>query len=359
MGLAAYGNSDAFRDQFRSIIRTGKEDYAVDPEVFGFQSATWNKLETVLGPPRFPGEKILPRHADIAAALQASTNAAVAALVRRLKRKVPFDNLCIAGGVALNCVTNELVRQSGAFANVFIPSAPHDGGTAVGAALLVHCAKAKSHPERGNSTPFLGPGFDRREILAAVKLAGLEHRRSKSPARDAAKMIADGKIVAWFQGRMEFGPRALGNRSLLADPRRPDMRNILNQRIKHREDFRPFAPSALAEHADEWFEVGGHSRSHEFMLFACPVKADRRDRIPAIVHKDGSARLQIVQRESNPRFHELISCFYQQTGVPVVINTSFNDSEPIVCTPADAIVTFRKSGIDALFMEDICLTAER
>jgi carbamoyltransferase len=135
------------------------------------------------------------------------------------------------------------------------------------------------------------------------------------------------------------------------------MRNILNQRIKHREDFRPFAPSALAERADEWFEVGGHQISHEFMLFACPVKPDRRDRIPAIVHQDGSARLQIVRRESNPRFHELISCFYEQTGVPVVINTSFNDSEPIVCTPSDAIVTFRKSGIDALFMDDICLTA--
>jgi carbamoyltransferase len=357
MGLAAYGNPETFRQQFQSIIRVGKEDYALDPKLFGIQSDSWDRLETVLGPPRYLGENILPRHADIAAALQAATNAAVLALVKRLKRKVPFDNLCIAGGVALNCVTNEVVRQSGIFSNVFIPSAAHDAGTAVGAALVVRCAKQKGSPERGNSTPFLGPEFDRSEILEAVKLSGLKHRRSKTPARDAAEMIAAGKIVAWFQGRMEFGPRALGNRSLLADPRRPDMRNILNQRIKHREDFRPFAPSALAERADEWFEVGGLQRSHEFMLFACPVKADRRDRIPAIVHKDGSARLQIVRRESNPRFHELISCFYEQTGVPVVINTSFNDSEPIVCTPADAIVTFRKSGIDALFMDDICLTA--
>jgi len=170
-------------------------------------------------------------------------------------------------------------------------------------------------------------------------------------------MIADGKIVAWFQGRMEFGPRALGNRSLLADPRRPDMRSILNQRIKHREDFRPFAPSVMAEHADEWFEVGDHSTSHEFMLFACPVKSDRRDRIPAIVHRDGSARVQLVSRQSNRRFHELLSSFHARTGVPVVINTSFNDSEPIVCTPTDAIATFRRSGIDALFMDDVYLTA--
>jgi carbamoyltransferase len=357
MGLAAYGNPEVFRRQFQSILRVGREDYAVDPQVIGFEAAKFNKLQTMFGPPRYPDSEILPRHADIAAALQASTNAAVAALVRRLKRKEPSDNLCFAGGVALNCVTNEVVRQSGAFANLFIPSAPHDAGTAIGAALVVHCAKQKTPPQRGNATPFLGPAFSRREILAAVKSAGLTHRRSTAPARDAADMIADGKIVAWFQGRMEFGPRALGNRSLLADPRRPDMRNILNQKVKHREDFRPFAPSVIAERADEWFEVGTHSTSHEFMLFACAVKPDRRDRIPAVTHQDGTARVQLVRRDSNPRFHELISCFFARTGVPLVVNTSLNDSEPIVCTPTDAIVTFRKSGIDALFMDDVCLTA--
>jgi carbamoyltransferase len=171
-------------------------------------------------------------------------------------------------------------------------------------------------------------------------------------------MIADGKIVAWFQGRMEFGPRALGNRSLLADPRLPEMRDILNQKVKHREDFRPFAPSVMAEHADEWFEVGAHSPSHEFMLFAPEVKPEQRDRIPAVVHKDGTARVQLVSRKLNPRFHELISHFFAQTGVPLVVNTSFNDSEPIVCTPTDAIVTFRKSGIDALFMDDVVLVMQ-
>lgn len=358
MGLAAYGNPEVFRRQLQSILRVGKEDYAADREIIGFYSTKFARLEALFGPPRYMESKILPRHADIAAALQEATNAAVLALVRRLKRKVPLDNLCLAGGVALNCVTNDLVRQSGDFSDVFIPSAPHDAGTAIGAAFVVHCAKQKSLPERGNSTPFLGPAFNRREILAAVKSAGLTARRSRSPARDAADMIADGKIVAWFQGRMEFGPRALGNRSLLADPRRPDMRNILNQKVKHREDFRPFAPSVMAECADDWFEVGVHSASHEFMLFACAVKPDRRDRIPAVVHKDGTARVQLVRRESNPRFHELITCFFDRTGVPLVINTSFNDSEPIVCTPTDAIVTFRKSGIDALFMDDVYLTAQ-
>src|SRR5262249_53285113 len=211
---------------------------------------------------------------------------------------------------------------------------------------------------RAHPTPVLGPAFKRRDILAAVKLAGLRPRRSKAPGRDAAEMIDAGKIVAWFQGRMEFGPRALGNRSLLADPRRADMRNILNSRIKHRGAFRPLAPAVMAEHADEWFEVGGRSPSHEFMLFACPVKSDRLDRIPAVVHRDGSARVQLVRRQSNPRFHELISCFHARTGVPIVVNTSLNDSEPIVCTPTDAIVTFRKSAIDALLMDDTCLTAQ-
>ena len=339
MGLAAYGNPEVFRRQFQSALRVGKEDYAVSPEFLGFNSSKFAEMDALFGEPRFMDSEILPHHADIAAALQEATNAAVLALVRRLKRKVPFDKLCLAGGVALNCVTNELVRQSGEFSQVFIPCAPHDAGTAIGAALVVHCARQKTPLERGNITPYLGPAFDRREILAAVKSAGLTPRRSKSPAGDAAEMIADGKIVAWFQGRMEFGPRALGNRSLLADPRRPDMRDILNEKVKHREDFRPFAPSVMAEQACEWFEVGGaHSRSHEFMLFACAVQPERRDRIPAVMHQDGSARVQLVRRESNPAFHELLSCFFARTGVPLVINTSFNDSEPIVCTPTDAIV---------------------
>jgi carbamoyltransferase len=357
MGLAAYGNPEVYRQQFKSILRTEGENYGIAQDFLGAQPDKAARMEAMFGPPRDADAEMLPRHADIAAALQAATDAAVMALVRRVKRKAPFDNLCLAGGVALNCVTNEVIRRSGEFSNLFIPSAPHDAGTAIGAAFAVHVAKQKKPPQRGTSTPYLGPAFKRNDILAAVKSAGLTARRSKSPARDAADMIADGKIVAWFQGRMEFGPRALGNRSLLADPRRPEMRDILNQKVKHREDFRPFAPSVLAEHADDWFEVGAHSASHEFMLFAPAVKPAQRDRIPAVVHQDGTARVQLVSRKLNPRFHELISCFFAKTGVPLVVNTSFNDSEPIVCTPTDAIVTFRKSGIDALFMGDVYLVA--
>ena len=252
-----------------------------------------------------------------------------------------------------------LIRQVSSYSDIFIPSAPHDAGTAIGAALAVHCAERGTSPPPSGATPYLGPQFDEREVLAAVKAADLTPRRSKNAARDAADMIADGNIVGWFQGRMEFGPRALGNRSLLADPRRPDTRAILNRRVKHREDFRPFAPSVLAERADEWFEIGPLLASHEYMLFACPTKAGTsRSHSGRASTSDGTARVQLVRREANPRFHDLISSFFARTGVPLVLNTSFNDSEPIVCTPAHAIATFRSTGMDALFMGDICLTSQ-
>jgi carbamoyltransferase len=358
MGLAAYGDPEVFRKEFETIIQVSDDSYAVDPNVIGIGAARTGRLEALIGQVREPESEILPRHMDVAAALQAATDSAYAALLRRLKRTVPVETLCVAGGVALNCVANALIKQSGIFSDIFIPSAPHDAGTAIGAALAVYHANGAASVARGDATAFLGPKYGEREVVAAVRAAGLTPRRSKATARDAADMIADGNIVGWFQGRMEFGPRALGNRSLLADPRRPDTREILNRRVKHREDFRPFAPSVLAEHADDWFEIGRHSPSDEYMLFAYPVKPDRRDRIPAVLHCDGTARVQLVRRESNPRYHELISSFFARTGVPMVLNTSFNDSEPIVCTPAQAIATFTSTGIDALFMGDIYLTSQ-
>jgi carbamoyltransferase len=358
MGLAAYGDPEVYRRQLASILQVSDDNYKVDLAALGFPSFEPAGFEPLLGPKRKADDEILPRHMHFAAALQDATNAAVKGLLRRLGHSVGEKRLCVAGGVALNCVTNALIRRDSAFADIFIPSAPHDAGTALGAALAVHCAEQGRRPPPGGATPYLGPQFDERKVLAAVKAAGLTPRRSKNAARDAADMVADGNIVGWFQGRMEFGPRALGNRSLLADPRRPDTRAILNSRVKHREDFRPFAPAVLAERADEWFEVGPHLASHEYMLFACPTKEGRREQIPAVIHHDGTARVQIVQRAANPRFHELISRFYERTGVPLVLNTSFNDSEPIVCTPAHAIATFLSTGIDALFMGDIYLTSE-
>jgi carbamoyltransferase len=358
MGLAAYGDPDVYRKQLASVIQVSEDSYAVDLGALGFPSFDPPGFEPLLGPSRKEEDEFLPRHMHFAAALQAVTDEAIVALLRRLERSVRTDRLCVSGGVALNCVTNELMRKASSFSEIFIPSAPHDAGTAIGAALAVHCAEERTKPPPSGATPYLGPKFDERKVLAAVQEAGLTARRSKDPAREAADMIADGNIVGWFQGRMEFGPRALGNRSLLADPRRPDTRPILNRMVKHREDFRPFAPSVLAERADEWFELGSHLASHEYMLFACPTKGGRGERIPAVIHQDGTARVQLVRREANPRFHELISHFFARTGVPLVLNTSFNDSEPIVCTPAHAIATFRRSGIDALFMGDIYLTSQ-
>ena len=358
MGLAAYGDPEVFREQFASIVAVSEDSYSVDLEAIDFKSIEMQRLQALLGPMRDMDEEILPHHKHVAAALQVATDAAVIALVRRLERSVGGRRLCLSGGVALNCVTNSLISRMTGYSEIFIPSAPHDAGTAIGAALMVHCAERGARWPIGGASPYLGPEFSDREVMAAVKAAGLKPRKCKDTAREAADMVADGNIVGWFQGRMEFGPRALGNRSLLADPRRPDTRAILNRRVKHREDFRPFAPSVLAERAEEWFDIGPVSASHELMLFACPARLGYAERIPAVIHEDGTARVQLVRRAANPRYHALISRFYERTGVPLVLNTSFNDSEPIVCTPAHAIATFRGAGLDALFIGDICLTSD-
>jgi carbamoyltransferase len=358
MGLAAYGDPAVFRREFASIIQATEEGYAVDAERIGFRSLEPRGLDALFGPRRAPDGDFLPHHMNVAAALQDATDLAALSLLRRLEREAPGGALCLAGGVALNCVTNARLAEASAFSDIFIPSAPHDAGTAIGAALVAHCAQRGAKRPTGGATPYLGPEYGEREALAAIRAAGLKPRKCEDAPREAAEMIADGNIVGWFQGRMEFGPRALGNRSLLADPRRPDTRAILNQRVKHREDFRPFAPSVLAEHADDWFDLGPPSQSHEFMLFACPTKPGRAARIPAVVHEDGTARVQIVRRAANPRYHALISRFFERTGVPLVLNTSFNDNEPIVCTPAHAVATFRGAGLDALFLGDLCVTSE-
>ena len=358
MGLAAYGDPDVFRRQFATIIQVGEHGYAVDPEAIGFQSIDPRGLDALVRSAAGAGWGDSSASHGCRGGAAGRHRRGRHALLRRLEHAVGGERLCLAGGVALNCVTNALIAGRARFSDIFIPSAPHDAGTAIGAALVIHCAQHGAKPPSGGASPYLGPEFDEREVLAAVKARGLDASQMQDAAREAADMIADGNIVGWFQGRMEFGPRALGNRSLLADPRRPDTRAILNRRVKHREDFRPFAPSVLAEHAEEWFDIGPPSASHEFMLFACATKPGRAERIPAVIHQDGTARVQIVRRSANPRYHALISHFFKRTGVPLVLNTSFNDSEPIVCTPAHAIATFRGAGLDALFMGDICLTSQ-
>ncbi|KAI9371233.1 Carbamoyltransferase-domain-containing protein [Aspergillus egyptiacus] len=358
MGLAAYGDASKFKDAFKQLMWVESAGgYAVDKATANFRLPDFDRLEALFGPARKAGTPLESHHYDVAAALQAVTDEALLALAKELRQVVDSDNLCLAGGVALNCVSNVVLKEAGLFSNIFIPSAPHDAGTAMGAALELN-QRMGGPANLASDTPYLGPEYDDAAIVAAYKAAGLSPELSSSPALEAARMIAAGKVVAWFQGRMEFGPRALGNRSLLADPRSSTTREMLNVKVKHRETFRPFAPSVLAEPAGEWFELSEPSRSYDFMLFACQTAAGRREQIPAVLHEDGTARVQLVHRERNPAFYELISHFADLTGVPMVLNTSFNDSEPIVCTPDHAIATFKKTRIDALFIGNRFVTRQ-
>jgi carbamoyltransferase len=353
MGLAGYGDAAAVNGSFNTFLKINPDGFQLDPEVLEFRLDSFRQLEKKLGKMRRDSDPLEDRHAHIAAALQTNTNQVILKLVEDLYEKCPSDALCLAGGVALNCTTNWLVKEKGPFRYVYIPPAPHDAGTAIGAALYVYFVEANSgavtHPSTEvMDTAFLGPEYSDEEIAAFLQAENIPAERRDDIAHDVASLIAEGKVVGWFQGRMEFGPRALGNRSLLADPRDRETRERLNRKVKHREDFRPFAPSVIEERCADWFEVGRQTQSHAYMLIACPVKPDKLDLIPAVVHVDATARVQVVTQKQNPKYHRLISHFEKMTGVPLVLNTSFNDSEPIVCSPGDALNTFRGTEIDAL-----------
>ncbi|MEY9944737.1 carbamoyltransferase [Kitasatospora sp. GAS1066B] len=352
MGLASYGNPHTYTAALAEIVGDGPQP-AVRSEAFEFRLPHFDALEKRFGPRRLPTEPLLERHIDLAAALQSWNNRTILGLAERTYALHPTRTLCFSGGVALNCTTNWLLKEEGPFSRVHIPSAPHDGGTAIGAALAAYYATQPAFPKPATTgCEYTGPEFTGEQIRAAFAQAGIVPRRSPDIAREVARRIAGGEVVGWFQGRMELGPRALGNRSLVADPRDPGMRDMLNEKVKHREAFRPFAPSVLAERARDWFDLGRDSDSYQYMLFTCPVRPGLAARIPAVVHVDGTSRVQTVSREANPRYHRLISEFEELTGVPMVLNTSFNDSEPIVCTPADALATFRSTRIDAVAIGD-------
>lgn len=366
MGLAGYGNPYTYKEHFRKFLRyDGKRDLHVDNHVMQFRQPNCDSLQELFGPIASSGA---PGHSqksrDIAATLQAETNEILLGMAKYLHSQHPCDALCLAGGVALNCTSNWVVKEQGPFQKIYIPSSPNDAGTAVGAALHYYFNQHEYGQTPGQTThrppsrpaagvmphPYTGPEFTDEQILRVLKAQRRPFRKSADVAKEAAGFIGSGKVLGWFQGSMEWGPRALGNRSLLADPRDRNMREVLNRKVKHREIFRPFAPSVLEEQASDWFELGKSSESYRYMLYACPVLKDKQDKIPAVVHIDGSARVQTVARELTPKFHQLITYFYELTGVPMVLNTSFNDSEPIVCTPQDALNTFNKTRIDVLVL---------
>jgi carbamoyltransferase len=375
MGLASYGQP-SYLEEFRRIVHSSGLGYDLGLDCFRHHiegaAMTWDGgspelpplwgpgMETLLGPARRSADEPLEdRHRDIAATLQARLEEVVLGMLRDLHAQTGLTALCLAGGVALNCVVNGKIFDETPFTDLYIQPAAYDGGTSVGAAYHVHHAKLGAPRAFEMDHAYWGPEYPVERQRAAAEAAGLpfEELGAHKVIERAADVLADGGIVGWFQGRVEFGPRALGNRSILADPRRDDMQDILNARIKHREPFRPFAPAILEERTAEWFEK---SYPSPFMLLTYPVLPEKRDLIPAPTHVDGTGRLQTVRRDQNERYYDLIRAFEDRTGVPVLLNTSFNENEPICCTPEQAVDTFIRTKMDLLVLGDlVCEKAEQ
>jgi len=340
MALASYGKP-AFLNEFRQILQyDGEGGYTVQP-------CHW---EEVFGPARVRGSDFLPRHMDIAHSLQKVLEETVLEMAVWLHERTQSGNLCMAGGVALNCVLNSHLANNGPFGHVWVQPAAGDAGTSLGAALWVDKQQRPGSPYRWvMDHAYLGPSYDDEEISRFLDRTGVRYRKLANIAEVAADLLADEQVIAWFQGPMEFGPRALGARSILASPRNSAMQGRLNE-LKDREDFRPVAPVVLAERAHQWFDArNGTAIDAPFMLFVFDVLPEKAEFIPAVRHTDGTARVQTVTASQNPLLHRLLAEFEVRTGVPVLVNTSFNTrGEPVVCSPRDALESFWTSPLDAL-----------
>jgi carbamoyltransferase len=336
MALASFGKP-TYVKEFRDMIHLGSAgQYTIDPP----------RLEERFGPARHRGGPLEDRHYDIAHSLQKVLEDTVVEISNWLYDTTKEKHLCLAGGVALNCVMNARIRDRTPFEEIWVQPAAGDAGTALGAALWIDAQQRGA----GRSTyrmdhAFLGPSYTDEEIEAFLVWSKLPYRRMENIAEETADILVQDKVIGWFQGRMEFGPRALGGRSILASPLHASMQAKLNE-IKDREDFRPVAPVVLEEEAARWF-IGG--KQSPFMLFVFDVQPDKADRIPAVRHVDGTARVQTINREQNQAYYDLLKAFQRRTGVPVLVNTSFNTrGEPVVCSPRDAIESFWTSPLDAL-----------
>jgi carbamoyltransferase len=371
MGLAAYGDA-SFRQELSKLV-TLRDDgtFTLDLKYFRHHSDDiayeWSGGEPIcgplfsqalvdaLGPPRSPDSPIEDKHRNLAWATQAVYEEAFFHLLKTLQHRYRHGAVALAGGCAYNSVANGKIRDRTAFTRCYLQSAAGDAGGAIGAAYAVWHRDGSRAPEMIHA--FWGPSFTESEFRAllverhaAIEAEGCSVRHvvdEKELVEMTARAIADGLVVGWFQGRMEWGPRALGNRSILGDPRRADMKNILNLKIKRRESFRPFAPSVLREAVGDWFE---RDDDVPFMLQVLPIRPERRGQIPAVTHVDGTGRLQTVDRASNPLYHALIEAFSRLTGVPMVLNTSFNENEPVVCRPEEALDCFLRTKMDVLVL---------
>jgi carbamoyltransferase len=359
MGLAPYGNLDLL-DEFRKIVKLEPAgEFKLDLSYFRWDAtsiAVNDKFTRIFGPPREPEGELTARHENIARALQEVTEETALHLAAHLHEMTGSSRLCVGGGVGLNSVMNSRLARELPFEEVYIQPAANDAGTALGAPLWVHHMKLGLPRSCGVPHAYLGPGYTDQQIEDSIKKRKVAYARVGDPARYAAAALAAGKIVGWFQGRMEMGPRALGNRSILADPRGRDMKDRLNHEVKQREGFRPFAPSVLSEAGEDYF--GGY-RESPFMLLVLPVRQAVKSRIPAVVHVDGTGRLQTLNGSGDlcpDSYRRLVEEFRDLTGVPVVLNTSFNvRGEPIVMSPDDALNCFYATGIDTLVIGDFAL----
>lgn len=362
MGLAPYGrpvHRAALEEHVLSLQPGGR--YRLNTRLCDYHAAKKGQFDPALtalfGPPRAPDEAPTERHRDMAASVQAQFEAALAHVLTPVREAEPdLRRLVVSGGCALNVSANGRLLADGLFDEIVIPPAPHDAGCAVGAALADLAARGAAAERAPIRSPYLGSGFDDDAIAAVVAGEcgeGVARLDGETLVDRVAALLAEGQVVAWFQGRSEFGPRALGARSFLADPRREEIRETLNVKIKKRELFRPFAPSVTEEAASRFFEIDQPS---PYMNIVAKVRPEAADRIPAVTHVDGTARVHSVARAANPLYHALIARFGELTGVPVLLNTSFNIQEPIVNTPGEAFATFRASGVDALAVGPFLVT---
>ncbi len=370
MGLAPYGEPE-FVDFFRKMIRPKGDTFELNLDYFthhkrGIQMK-WNdgaptvdpfhsqKLIDELGPMRGKGEEATVRHDNIAKSLQVVTEEIILHMLNRLYNTTKSKNICMTGGVAMNSVANGKITSNTPFENVYIPAGAADNGTSFGAAFYVWNCLLKKPRSFVQNHAYWGCESTNDECERALREAGLPYEQlSEELLVDCVSdCLIDGKVVGWFQGRMEFGARALGNRSLLADPRRTDMRDIINLRIKFREKFRPFAPSIMEEHVGDWFEI---DEATPYMEKVFPVRAEKHAVIPAVTHVDGSGRLQTVSAVTNALYHRLIDSFFRKTGVPILLNTSLNENEPIVRTPREAVSCFLRTDMDVIVVGN-CLAS--